>query len=405
MNLTSKRSIALIILLGAVTAFDAMAIDFYMPAFLVIQSSLNTNAATLQMSLSVFLIGLAAGQAIFGALIDSYGRRVPMLAGIIIFAAASAVLALSESISVFLVARFLQGIGGAAGVVTPRAIVTDVYKASDSTKAYIILMQITAIAPIIAPPAGGFIVNAFSWQFIFWILAVVGVLSIVATMLILPETLPKTNRVKFTPRGILRSYVDLLKNRQFMGFMMASVFLIASLFTYISGSPFMLMEYLGFSPNKYSVTFSLIALSMIIMGQVSILLLKRCTIEKLYSIGFLIHIVFVFAFAATVFMLPNNATILILTLGLAISSISLVMGALTSQAMSYVDATQRGTASAFLGVLQYVFGGVTGIVLGFAHNGTLVPLALIIFVCSLAAIFSWWFAQNNLRASETAQVI
>ena len=405
MIFTKNRKIALLILLGAVTAFDAMAIDLYMPAFLVIQSALGTDASSMQMSLSLFLIGLAARQAIFGALIDSYGRRNPMLAGIVLFTAASAALALSQSISVFLAARFLQGVGGAAGVVTPRAIVTDVYEPSESTKTYIILMQITAIAPIIAPPAGGFIIEMFSWQFIFWTLVIVGALSIVATIFILPETLPQTDRVQFTPSSILGSYMALLKNRQFMGFMMASVFLIASLFAYISGSPFMLMEYLGFSPSRYSLTFSMIALSMIIVGQSSIFLLKRLTIDRLYSIGFSIHILFVFAFAVTVFAMPKHETLLILTLGLAIATISLIMGALTSQAMSCVPSTQRGTASAFLGVLQYVFGGIAGIILGIVHNGTLIPLALVISVCSVAAAFSWWLAQGDFSKNETVEMI
>ena len=395
MKLTTKRKALLLILLGVVTAFDSMAIDFYMPAFLVIQSELNSNASSLQMSLSLFLIGLAIGQSVFGALIDSYGRKKPLLAGIFLFTVSSIALALSESMTAFLIARFFQGIGGAAGVVTPRAIVTDVYEPSEATRAYIILMQITSIAPIIAPPAGGFILEVFNWQFIFWILAIIGIFSTIATVSILPETLPKNECVNLTPKSLFKSYITLFKNRKFIGHMMSSVFLIATLFVYISGSPFMLMKYLGFSPSKYSVTFSLIALSMIIIGQFSILLLKKYTIEKLYKIGFITHLCFIFAFAATVFLLPRHEIMLILMLGLAIATISLILGALTSQSMSFVPSTQRGTASALLGVLQYVFGGLVGILLGLVHNDTLMPLAFIMFFCSIAACFSWWLVRNS----------
>lgn len=398
MNSTKKGSIALIILLGAVTAFDAMAIDFYMPAFLVIQSALGSNAAALQTSLSLFLIGLAAGQVIFGVLIDRYGRKKPLLAGIILFAAASVALALSQSISTFLVARLLQGIGGAAGVVIPRAIVTDIYKPSQATKIYIILMQITAIAPIIAPPAGSLIIEVLDWRFIFWILAIVGALATLATIFILPETLPKSTQAKLTPASILSSYLSLFKNKPFMGFMMSGVFLMASLFTYISGSPFMLMEYFGFSSSKYSMIFSLIAVSMIISGQISIFLLKHYSPHQLYRIGFFVHLLFVLLFGVTVFTMPDHVILLILMLGLAIPSMSLIMGALTSEAMSHVSSTQRGAASALLGMLHYVFGGIAGMVLGIVHNGTLIPLALTLLFCSAAAVFSWWKVRSEERS-------
>lgn len=395
MNFTTKRSIALIILLGIVTAFDAMAIDLYMPAFLVIQSALGSDAAAMQTSLSLFLIGLAAGQVIFGSLIDRYGRKIPLLVGIVLFAIASVALALSQSISIFLIARFLQGIGGAAGVVIPRAIVTDIYKPSQATKIYIILMQITAIAPILAPPAGSLIIEILHWRFIFWILAVVGILSIFATVFVLPETAPKSNHAKLSTANILSSYLELLKNKPFMGFMMASVFLMASLFTYISGSPFMLMEYLGFSSSTYSMIFSLIAISMIIAGQISIFLLKRHSPGQLYRIGFFIHLLCVFLFGITVFAMSQYTILLILTLGLTVSSMCLIMGALTSEAMSYVSPSQRGTASALLGMLQYVFGGIAGIILGVVHNATLIPMALILICSSAAAAFSWWKVRKE----------
>lgn len=395
MKFTPTRSIALIILLGVVTAFDAMAIDLYMPAFLVIQSALGSNAAAMQSSLSLFLIGLAAGQVIWGSLIDRYGRKMPLLAGILLFAAASVALALSQSISTFLIARLLQGIGGAAGVVIPRAVVTDIYKGSEAKKIYIILTQIMSIAPIIAPPAGSLIVEVLDWRFIFWILAVVGVLSIFATVFVLPETAPKSNDAKLSSTSILSSYLALFTNKPFMGFTMASVFLMASLFTYISGSPFMLMEYLGFSSSTYSMIFSLIAVSMIIAGQISIVLLKRYSPSQLYRIGFIIHLLFAFLFAATVFIMVEQTVLLVLMLGLAISSMCLIMGALTSEAMSYVSSVQRGSASALLGMLQYIFGGIAGIILGIIHNGTLIPMALVLVCSSAAAAFSWWKVRSE----------
>ena len=381
--------IELMLLLGALTAVDSMGIDMYLPAFSAIQSALNTNAAMLQISLSIFLIGIAIGQAVAGPLLDSFGRKRPLLIGVLLFAGASAMVALAPGTGLFLAGRFIQGLGCAAGLVIPRAIVSDLCDIKQSTRIYSILMQIMSVAPIAAPPLGGVLLLFFGWKAIFWILAAIGLVLAAVSFARLPETLPKESRTVFSFMGALKTYLHLFKSRRYLNVTLSASLLMATLFAYISGSPFLFMEYYGLSAGAYSILFAVNALGMILFGQLQIFLYTRMDPYRLLLLGFMLHLLFIGLIGASVAADFHNITLMAALLFFAMSCTSLIFGGITAEIMFSVPHTQRGSASALLGVLQYTFGGLAGVLLGFLHDGTPWPFALILGCCSLLSVVMW----------------
>lgn len=390
-----KLGFAVMIILGALTAFDSMAIDMYLPAFSAIQVDLETSSARLQVSLSIFLIGLALGQALSGPAIDAWGRKKPLLAGVAIFGLGSALVALSGDITTFMVARFLQGLGGATGLVIPRAIVSDVCSAKESTKVFSMLMQIMSVAPIAAPPLGGLMLTHLGWQSIFWSLCIVAAVMLMATSAKITETLPAAERTPISITGVIRQYFALLCNRRYLLMTLSASFCIATLFTYISGSPTVFMEFFKLTPQQYSILFAVNATGMIIFGQLNIFLCNRMRTERLLALGYALHLSATGLLTVMQLLGQTNFYLTLVLIFFAVSSLSLLFGATTSASMFSAPRSLSGSASALLGVLQYVLGGLAGAILGALSNGTPLPFAFTLLITALLGFFCWLLGKGE----------
>ncbi|MBB3808806.1 multidrug effflux MFS transporter [Pseudochelatococcus contaminans] len=393
-KLTLAESLPLVIILGVVTAFDAMAIDMYLPAFGDIGRSLNTDAGTLQTSLSVFLIGLAVGQFFYGPLTDRFGRRAPLVAGIVLFIAASVLIAVAQDMTTFMIGRVLQGLGGAAGLVIPRAIVADLYEPRESAKVFSMLMQVMMVAPIAAPPIGGLLLGAFGWRSIFWVLAGIGVLAVFATMRVVPEPLPPAARSKSGIISALMASTRVLRLGRFSAFALSGAFTLAGMFVYIGSSAFIFVDYFGLTPTVYSFIFAAIAIGEILFGYVNIRLLNRWRERQILPIGLAIHAGFVALLVAALLAGFDSLIIVVLLLFLSLVSLSLIFGNVTALVMESAPGNS-GSASSLYGVLQYVFAGAVGGLLGLVHNGTLIPPAAVMLVCAIGAMIAWWIAERS----------
>lgn len=384
----------LIAILGILCAFDAMSIDLYLPAFPAIGQAIGTDAAGMQTSLSVFLIGLAFGQIVFGPFTDRYGRKGPLLIGIALFLAASLCLSHATSLSEFVFFRLLQGIGGASGLVIPRAIVADLYAEREAAKVFSLLMQVMAIAPIVAPPLGNVLSGTLGWQAIFWGLGVVGAIMLFATWRWVPESLPRGQRMQGNIGSAFVGYTALFRQRIYMGYTLSGAFTMGGLFTYIGASAFIFIEYFHLSPTLYSTLFAANALGMVMCGQINIFLLNRWREQQILAVGLGIHLVGTLLLVGV--WLSGGATLWLLTvlLFMTMSSLSLVFGNGVAVAMGSA-AGQTGVASSLLGVMQYLFGGVVGVLLGVLHDGTLLPPLLMMAVCALAALVCWYDAHRR----------
>lgn len=388
-----KTGWPLIVTLSVVTAFDAMAIDMYLPAFAAIGNELNINEGNMQTSLSVFLIGLALGQLFYGPLADRFGRRQPLIAGVVLFIAATLYVALAQDATAFMIGRFLQGIGGAAGLVIPRAIVADLYDAHQSAKIFSVLIQIMMIAPVAAPIAGGALLSLFGWRSTFFVLTFIAVLALLAVIRLVPETLADNHRTRGGFLHALSIYGRLFRQRRFMGWTLSGSFAIAGLFAYIGASSFIYTTWFKFTPTVYSIVFAVNALGMILTGYINAWLLKSHEARIILAAGLLIHTLALLVLVALVLKGMPNVYLTSLLIFVSVSALSLVLGNVTSLIMAS-NTVSYGSASSLFGVLQYVLAGVMGAIMGAGGNGTLIPPAMVMLLCAFAAMAFWWLSSR-----------
>lgn len=377
-------SVGLILLLALLTALDAMSIDLYLPGMPSMADEFGVSSGRIQQTLSVFLVGLAVGQAVYGPLLDRYGRRWPLLAGVVIFVAGSVMAATASSVEWLLAARFLQAMGAAAGLVTPRAIVSDLCTVSESSHVFSLLMQVMMIAPIVAPVLGGYLLTHGGWRLMFWVLAGVGVLTLVWGLRAIPDSLPSAHRVPLSARSILAGYGRQLASPVFMAYTVAGGAILGSLFAYISGSAFVFTQHFGLTPTQFSYLFAANSVALVIGGQISNLWLKRGRSESFvmyWGIG--VH----GAAGLALFLLVNammpSLWAYACLLALAIGALGLVFGNLTALTMSHAG-RQVGVASALMGTAHYLLSAIIGYLASLAAQG---PGALpaVIALCGLTA--------------------
>ncbi|MDN5381905.1 multidrug effflux MFS transporter [Streptomyces sp. LB8] len=247
-----------------------LATDMYLPAFPRMADELNTDASGVQFTLTSFLIGTAAGQLVLGPLSDRYGRRTPILVGAAVCTVATALCAVAPNLSVLIVLRFVTGFSGAAGLVVGRAVVADVASGAAAARLFGVLMALGGIAPIAAPLAGGAVVNdAGGWRGVFWVLAGVSLLTFLAALAFIPESLPKERRRADGMAATSQAARSVLTDRAYVGYTLAFAFGCGALFCYIAGSPFLLQNVLGFSVGEASIAFSVGALTATVSSTVS----------------------------------------------------------------------------------------------------------------------------------------
>jgi DHA1 family bicyclomycin/chloramphenicol resistance-like MFS transporter len=392
--------LALIIILGIITAFDAMAIDMYLPGFQEIGQTLGADAGTMQMSLSVFVGGLAVGQLFYGPLTDRYGRRSPLAIGLLLFVMASVLAALSSNTAVFMVARAVQGLGAAAGLVIPRAIITDRYEGREVGKLFAALLQVMTIAPIIAPPIGGLLLAETGWRSIFWLLATIGAASIIVMLRSVPETLKPSHRTTAGIGAAMLNYLALFRHGDLIWLILSSAFAMAGLFAYIGSSAFVFINHFGLSPTIYSLVLAGNAVGMVIGGQINVLLLNRWTERQLLRLGCWL---FAGSSIALVCATVGSGSGVYVTGGLillAMVSLVFVLGNGIALVMQSAPAGHIGSVSSLLGVLQYLFAGITGAALGFASNDTLIPFVVGLLFCAICALAAFQIAMRKAGSAD-----
>ncbi|WP_146569075.1 multidrug effflux MFS transporter [Posidoniimonas corsicana] len=377
----ARPTAGLVVLLGTLTAFSPLAIDMYLPAFPQIQRDLAAPDGTMELTLSLFLAGLAVGQFVIGPLSDRYGRRAPLLAGCVGFAVAAVGCLLAPAVGWLIAARFAMGFAGAAGLVISRAVVRDLFDEAASASVYSLLMMVTGVAPVAAPLVGGQLLTFAPWRSVFWVLAAIGLACAAAVAATLEESLPRERRA---PRlaGVLRRSAGLLAHPTFFGYAAAIGLSSGALFAYIAAAPTVFMDRFGLSPQAFSGFFAGNAVGLMAMAQVNRRLLPRFGPHALLMFGARVSA------AAGVGLLIVAATglggfwLFYTLLFVCVAMLGLLFPNAVAAAMAPF-AGQAGAASAVLGLLQYAVGALTGAAVGLLHNGTAVPMAAAIAVCEL----------------------
>ncbi|SHF75594.1 MFS transporter, DHA1 family, bicyclomycin/chloramphenicol resistance protein [Lampropedia hyalina DSM 16112] len=391
----NRLGTGLILLLALLTALDAMAIDLYLPGMPFMATDLGVGAGRIQQTLSIFLIGLAVGQCIYGPLLDCYGRRLPLLLGVVVFVAGSILAATAPTIEWLMLARLLQALGAAAGLVVPRAMVADLCTMTEAARAFSLLMQVMMIAPIAAPLLGGYLLGHGSWRFLFWVLAFMGGVGLLWAWRSLPESLPVAARVPLDWRSIWRGYTRQLCHAVFMGYTLASGFVLGSLFAYISGSAFIFTQYYALTPVQFSYLFAANSLCIVAGGQISNWLLRRSSVQRVMGVGMLLHGVAALALWLVVAQGQASVWSYAGLLALAVGALGLVFGNLTALTMGHASG-QAGVASSLMGALQYAISAVIGYLLSLAASGP-VALPMGMALCAAGAVLASLYAQWRAR--------
>jgi MFS transporter, DHA1 family, multidrug resistance protein len=388
--------------LGAMSAFGPFAIDMYLPAFPRIAQDLHTTLAPVQLTLAVFLLGLAVGQALWGTLSDHWGRRRPLLLGCLLFSAMAAVCAAAPTIHVLIGARFVMGLGGSAGVVIGRAIVRDLFEQHEAARFYSMMMIIGGIGPIVAPFLGGLLLTYGDWHAIFWLIAGFGSLCGLLALRNVGETLPPPARVRGHLGDVLRAYRRVLGNRRFLGPALALGCAFGVLFTYIANSSFVFIELFGVPVKWFGVLFATNAVGLYVGGQSNRWLLRRFTAERLLHAGLWLSCGASLLLVACAATGVSGFAVLFIVLFACLASLGIVFPNATATAMQPF-AADAGSASALLGICQFIVGATGGALVSVFHDGTALPMALQIAAYGLLARGALWLTPRAAGAAQSAR--
>lgn len=384
MNISRLKLMVLVLILGSLAALGPLSIDMYLPGLPDLTADLETSTSHAQLSLTACLLGLAAGQLLVGPLSDVRGRKKPLIAAMLCYMAASLLCAFSPTIWVLVFLRFIQGASGAAGIVISRASVRDMSEGTELTKLFSMLMLVNGAAPILAPIIGGQLLNFVSWRGIFAVLAGIGILLWLAVLFSLPETLPKNRRADGGTRKTVKTYHMLLRDKEFMVLAFTQGLIMAAMFAYISGSPFVMQNIFGVSPQMFSLMFAINGVGIIVASQTTGRLAGRIAERKMLVFGLC------WASAGSALLLISSVFQtglpgILSGLFLVVSSVGIVGPTSFSLAMAKQEG-QAGSAAALLGVLPFLLGATAAPLVGIAGSGSELPMAIVIFICDSLAL-------------------
>jgi MFS transporter, DHA1 family, multidrug resistance protein len=376
----------LAVLLGGFTAFGPLSMDMYLPAFPELAADLGASQAAVQLTLTADVIGLVVGQLVLGPLSDARGRRRLLIGSTLVCAIASVLCALAPSVGWLAVWRFLQGASGGGGIVLARAVAADIASGVEAARLFSVFMTLSSIAPIAAPVLGGALLAASgSWRPMFWLLAAISLVLAVATWRAVPETLPAERRQTGGLRSTGRAFIGLARDRVFAGYALTVAFAYASLFGYISGSPFALQEAYGLTATQFSLVFALNAVGMIVLGLLNARLVRRFPVRRLLLIGLVVSTV---AAAILVVVVVGGLGVLavLAPLFLVVASRGLVSANAT--VLGVKRARAAGAASAVLGACMFGGGIVVSPLMALGGESTAIPMAAVVAGGAVAALLA-----------------
>ena len=397
----THRFYRMALVLGLLSAIGPFAIDMYLPALPAIGVALHADVHAVQLSLMAFFLSFAISQIVYGPASDMFGRKPPLYVGIVLFVIGSIGCALAPDIGWLIAFRFLQGLGGGAPIVVPRAIVRDLHTGAEATRLMSLLLLVFSVSPILAPLIGSLVIDAAGWRAIFWGVTGIGAIGLLLVAFTLEETRPPEQRTRSSVGSAFRAFGELLRDGRFMGLTAIGAFGMASFFVYLANSSFVLIEHYGLTPRQYGLAFGANAASFILASQFAGRLTERhglAQVVKLAVAGFTIAMCALFAV-----YLAGFETLPVMVVGLMIGYGFLGLVVPTTSVMALDDHGETaGAASALMGTLQLVMGAVVIAAMSGFVDGTARPMLAGIALMSLGALACTALTLRRRRAQGVA---
>ncbi|MFD6100970.1 multidrug effflux MFS transporter [Nocardiopsis flavescens] len=375
---------ALALLLMLLTVFGPLSMDLYLPVLPALTAELGATTSAAQLTLTACLVGLAVGQVVAGPLSDRFGRRVPLFAGIAAYAAASVLCALSPTVETLVLARLVQGLAGAVGIVIAQAAGRDVYEGGALIRFYGRLTVLGGLAAVVGPVVGGQLARVTDWRGLFVFLAAVGVVLLAVTAAVFRETLPAERRARGGMRRTVRDFRVLLSDRLFVGAVLISGLAHAALFAYLSGATYILQGGYGLSPQGYSAAFGANSAGFMVFGYIAGRTAERVSERGTLAAGLAVSAAGALGLLATgLFALPLAAVVA--SLFALACGVALTAPPTTSLALAH-HPERAGTASSVLGLARFGFGGVAAPVVGLGGAQAVLPLGVVTVVSIALAV-------------------
>lgn len=386
------------------SAIGPFSIDMYLPAFPDIASSLNTTVARISLSLSSFFIGISVGQVIYGPLLDRFGRKKPLYIGLSVYLLASLGCALVNTADGLIALRFIQALGGCAGMVASRAMIRDLFPVSENAKVFSLLMLVIGVSPIIAPTLGGYMTAALGWHSLFIVLTVMSAIVMAAVYFVLPETRAPDTTYSLRPAAIARSFWGVLREPQFITYALTGAVSAAGLYAYIAGSPSVFMEIYRVSEREYGWIFALVAGGLIISSQVNSLLLRKYRSEQIIRVALACQAITGVALFTTSWngWLGVGGMIILILVFLSCQGFTFP----NSSALSMAPFSRNaGSASAMMGTIQMSIGALTSALVSYFSNHTAIPMTGMMLACSATSFCILMAGSRILRYRSNAEKV
>lgn len=380
-----RVSVPLLIVFGTLSGIGPLATDMYLAAFPRMSEDLDTQASTIQLTLSACMLGLALGQLLIGPLSDQWGRRRPLMIGSAVCFLASLGCALAPTVEVLIGFRLLMGLSGAAGIVLARSMIADLTVGTQTTRYMNYMMMINGLATVLAPTVGGLILAVSTWRTVFWVLTAVTLLMAAAVFVLVPESLPAERRHSGGLRTVGRGVAAMVRRPRYVGFVIAFVLSFGTLFSYISGSTYVLQNVLGMSSTAYALAFGANSLGILLFSVLSNALLSRTVPERIAPVGLSIVAVSALTLLGLTLAGALSLPVVLVLLFLCAGCQGLIFGNITSLALSQ-GRDYAGAASALLGCLQFGMGGLVSPLVGLGGDHAVAPMAISMSLCALAAL-------------------
>jgi len=405
--MAKKQHFYLILILGSLAALGPFSIDMYLPGFVDIAKDLKSTESTVALSLSSFFIGISAGQLLYGPLLDKFGRKKPLYFGLSLYILSSFLCLAVTDVNQLIVLRFVQAIGSCATAVASVAMVRDLFSVEESPKVFASLMLVIAVSPMLAPTAGGYLISALGWQYVFVFLGLMAILMLLASIFKLPESYKPDPNYSLKPKPILTSFLKVLKTPQFYTYALISSITFSGLFAYVSSSPTVFMKIYEVTKTGYGWIFALLSIAFIGSSQLNSLILKWFSSKGIVTYALLAQCLFSLIFL--VFAL-NHWLNLYSTIGF----IALFLSCLgfinpNAAALSLAPFSKNaGSASALMGALQMGLGALASVVVSLFSEHSIVPMPLVMtaaaFIALLCLVVGKRFIKTEIEATTGAAV-